>query len=105
MGKQSSNDNRTSNPILDEVYKPRAKALSHVLSDLCTDEPVLNESELFSIRALVSYAAHEQSVSEDVIRAMVATKFNSEGIDRIMSRDYDAAVQYLVDLNPKANIN
>jgi hypothetical protein len=105
MTKSTSNDNETANPKKSEVYKAGAKVVANVLTELCADEPTLNKNEQFSIKALVAFAANEKGVSEDVVLAMVTTRFNARSIDRIYSRHFDATLQYLVDLNPKANIN
>lgn len=61
--------------------------------------------ELKSISALVAYVAHTQQVSEELIASMLAGRFGADDVSHVERRHYDAVIRYLVDLNPKEQIN
>ncbi|MDR3614069.1 MAG: hypothetical protein P4L53_10895 [Candidatus Obscuribacterales bacterium] len=88
-----------------DVYLSGLAALRGELAALRADEPVLNKLERVSVNALITYAAYDTGVSEDVVRAIVETRFNVDDISKIQGCDYEDVIRYLVDLNPKAIIN
>lgn len=65
----------------------------------------LNAGELTSIRALLAFAAQNQNVKEDTVRAITARHFGVEAVEQIDSRSYDEAVRFLVDTQIKLLIN
>jgi hypothetical protein len=58
----------------------------------------LNEKEMLSIYALLAYTAHTQNVSQQLVQMMVEAEFGVNHVTKIMHRDYDNAVRFLVDL-------
>ncbi|MDD3030420.1 MAG: hypothetical protein PHS57_09145 [Alphaproteobacteria bacterium] len=65
------------------------------------DVQTLNAMEQTSIRALVSYVAYTHGLEEDVVRGFVQTRFHADDVKNISSADYDNAVAYLVDFDPR----
>jgi hypothetical protein len=69
------------------------------------DDNMLPKLEQVSICALAAYTAHEYGVSEDLVVAITTSHFGVDSISKILPHDFDAAIRYLVDLNPKEQIN
>ena len=105
----SSNDNKESEPSAsvrkENVFHPAIKAMHAELEGLRSDEPTLNGLELSSVRALIDYVAYTHRLNEVVIRSLVEDYFGTDDIQKIHRNDFDKAVSYLVDLNPRAIIN
>lgn len=100
----SNKDDKADKTAQNLLYKKGASAVSEVLAELRVGEPGLNEGERCSIKSLVAYVAHAKGVSEDVVGAMVAARFGVAGVGALLSRDYETAIQFLVDLNPQTHI-
>jgi hypothetical protein len=105
----SSNDNKKSEPSVfarkEDIFHPAIKALHAELQGLRSDEPTLNGLELSSVRALIAYVAYTHKLNEVVISSLVEDYFGTDDIQKIHRNDFDKAVAYLVDLNPRAIIN
>lgn len=57
----------------------------------------LNELELTSVRALVSYAASMRKLSETCIKKTVEQNFGVDDLTKIPRKDYDDVIRFLVD--------
>lgn len=84
----------------DTLYSAGEESASDVLLPVFHAEKaaVLNQNEYVSIRSLVAYVAKEKGICEDAIHLMTTSHFNVSSLDQILSRDFEAAVRYLVDL-------
>ncbi|MFA4993978.1 MAG: hypothetical protein WC521_01580 [Bdellovibrionales bacterium] len=104
-----SNDNKESELSVsaqkEDVFHPAIKALHAALEGLCSDEPTLNGLELSSVRALIDYVAYTHKFNEVVIRSLVEDYFRTDDIQKIRRNDFDKAVAYLVDLDPRMAMN
>jgi hypothetical protein len=69
------------------------------------DENMLLNIEQVSICALAAYTAHEYGVSQDLVMAITMAQFGATDISQIRRKDYGTVSRYLVDLNPKEQIN
>ncbi|MFA4994777.1 MAG: hypothetical protein WC521_05690 [Bdellovibrionales bacterium] len=105
----SSNDNKESGPSAsaskEDSFHSAIKALHAEQEGLRSDEPSLNGLELSSVRALIDYVAYTHKLNEVVICSLVEDYFGTDDIQKIHRNDFDKAVAYLVDLNPRAIIN
>jgi len=88
-----------------DVYLSGLNTPRDELAALRANEPALNEMEQTSIRALVAYTAHDKGVNEEVVHTLVETRFGVDDFSKIHGSDYEEAVRYLVDLNPKEIMN
>jgi hypothetical protein len=59
----------------------------------------LNGNEIMSVKAMIAYAAHLQSVSEDEVRRVVECAFGKGDITEIEEDNYEAVIRYLVDIS------
>jgi len=57
----------------------------------------LNELELTSVCALVSYAAYRRNLSEVCIRKTVEENFGVDDLTKLSRGDYDDVIRFLVD--------
>jgi hypothetical protein len=58
----------------------------------------LNERELVSVNALLSYTAYEGRVDEEIVRKAVMRKFEVDEVKKLPSKVFDSVIRYLVDL-------
>jgi hypothetical protein len=58
----------------------------------------LTAQELFSVSTIVDYVAHNQNRTLQSVCTVVATRFGVDHIARIKRRDFDAAVEFLINL-------
>ena len=65
----------------------------------------LNDLELTSIRALVSYAAYHQNVSEALVAHVVSAEFGVADIEGLKRNSFDNAIRFLVDLQVDMLLN
>jgi hypothetical protein len=65
----------------------------------------ISRNELTSIKALTGYVAHNQNVSEDVVRAIVQSEFKVDDIASLRRDDYERAIKFLVDLQVELLLN
>ncbi len=65
----------------------------------------LNDLELTSIRALVSYAAYHQNVSETLVKQVVSAEFGVEDIEKLKRNSFDGVIRFLVDLQIEMLLN
>lgn len=105
MSKTSANDNKISSPDENKTCKTGEKAFAGALGGLCDENAGLGDNEQVSVRALIAYTADEAGIGEDIVRAMVTTRFNVKSIEKLRARNYAEVIRYLVDLNPVTNIN
>lgn len=96
----ASNGNASSSP-----YKQGIDALHKELRGLRADEPTLNGLELRSVQALISYVAYSHSISEDCVLSLLNGYFETDSVEKIYQADFDSAVTFLVDLNPRVVMN
>ena len=94
--------------ILLDLNLPDAQgidALHKELRGLRADEPTLNGLELRSVQALISYVAYSHSISEDCVLSLLNGHFETDSVEKIYQADFDSAVTFLVDLNPRVVMN
>jgi hypothetical protein len=65
----------------------------------------LNDLELTSVRALVSYAAYHQNVSEALVKQVVSAEFGIADIEYLKRNSFDNAIRFLVDLQVDMLLN
>ncbi len=82
-----------------------AKPAEEYFAEQAKIEASLAKRELISIAAVVAYVAHTHKVSDEVVLSMLASHFGVNDVCNIQRRHYDAAIRYLVDLNPQEQIN
>jgi len=58
----------------------------------------INERELTSINALLSYVSYNQNVREETVKMVVEAKFGVDGVEHLRRDDYMRAIEFLVDL-------
>jgi len=68
-------------------------------------ELALNKLESLAIRSLIAFVAHEHQVSEDMVQALIEVRFGLNDFRNMPAVDYDNAVRYLVDLEPRMAVN
>ena len=83
----------------------KAKKYSGLERTIGREVQLLRANELKSITALIAYIAHEQGVNELTVCAMLASALDVNDVANIPSREYDAAIKFLVDLNINESIN
>ena len=66
------------------------------------DNP-LNENELLSVRALITYVAYTKNLHEDTVSEIVRTRFDVPEVTKLRQRNYDDAVRFLVDFTESIN--
>lgn len=81
------------------------KALRQKLATLRTDDDGLDKSQLTSVQALISFAAYERGVNEDVMRTLVCKQFGISDIANIPGKNYEEVRRFLTDLNIKGAMN
>jgi hypothetical protein len=87
-----------------DVYQAHLDALTTEYDALLGDE-YLNEDEATSVRALVAFVAFNHNISEQAVCAIVEDHFRIDEIRKILRKDYEYAIKYLVDLEPKKMMN
>jgi hypothetical protein len=65
----------------------------------------LNDLELTSVRALVSYAAYHQKTSENLVEQIVSAEFCVADIAELKRVSFDDAIKFLVDLQVEILLN
>ena len=65
----------------------------------------LNDLELTSVRALVSYAAYHQKTSENLVEQIVSAEFSVADIAELKRTSFDDAIRFLVDLQVEILLN
>ena len=70
-----------------------------------SDEDTLNKLELMSINALIAYTAYQYSLSQDIVREMIHTRFRIKEVTHLPSASYDNAVRFLVDTQVDLLVN
>lgn len=95
----------TDNGASNERYERGIQSLQNELSGIRAGEPTVNGLELRSLQALIAYIAYDHSIGEDVIRNLVEKRFETNGIEKIYRTDFEEAVAYLVELNPRTTVN
>ena len=68
------------------------------------DEP-LNKLELTSVRALISYAAHNQEVNEEVLHEAVINQFGVKDVAELHSQSYDDVIRFLISMQANMLLN
>lgn len=89
----------------DLAFERELTELADTLSDGNPQEAPVNSRELFSLQALIAYMAYQKGVQEELVQSLVEMRFKVKNIEEIASRNFEEAVRYLVDLDPRANIN
>ncbi|MDE1901496.1 MAG: hypothetical protein KGI37_07630 [Alphaproteobacteria bacterium] len=62
-----------------------------------------NEREMASVKALICYAAANNNLTEDALRAIVADRFERILVEDIPSAHYERVIEYLVDFKNSVN--
>lgn len=70
--------------------------------DFSSAEPPVNDHELTSITALITYVAYITKQNEIAVERQFADRFNIPNVKCLPSGRYDDAVRYLVDQVPQA---
>jgi len=65
----------------------------------------LTKNELKSIKSLIAYVVHEQGADEGLVETVLLAEFNAPSLDKIMAKDYQDVVEYLVDLKVEMILN
>jgi hypothetical protein len=61
--------------------------------------------DMTSINALAAYTAYSLKVEEGLVRTITASHFGVDDIGKIQRHNFNEVIRYLVDLNPKEQIN
>ncbi|MDD3183476.1 MAG: hypothetical protein PHD48_11840 [Alphaproteobacteria bacterium] len=88
-----------------EIYRRGVAALESEILNLRSDEPTVNGLELKSLQALIAYIAYDKAIDEAVIRAHVEERFTTNSIEKISQADFEEAIAFLVNLNPRTLVN
>lgn len=99
--KPASNENI----LADDIYQRGIEALHKELSGPRADDAPLSGLELNSVRALVSYVAYTHEFDEAVIRSLVEAYCDADDIKKIRQADFNKAITFLVDLDPRMIVN
>ncbi|MCL2474003.1 MAG: hypothetical protein FWF23_03780 [Alphaproteobacteria bacterium] len=67
-----------------------------------TDDTCLNNRELTSVLALVSYVAHAKNCDEGVVLSLVQQHLDINSVNSIHTDDYNKAIHFLIDMAPVA---
>ncbi|MDD3029898.1 MAG: hypothetical protein PHS57_06435 [Alphaproteobacteria bacterium] len=90
---------------IQNVLKNRKEAANANVNPFLDQPTTLNVTELTSVRALIAYVAYTNELSEALIRSLVEAYFDTDNIENIFQDDYDRAIAYLVDLDPRKAVN
>ena len=63
------------------------------------DYATINERELVSLVAMINFVADIQKWQPEVVAALVEREFDVHEYTKLLRRDYQHAMEYLVDLN------
>lgn len=58
----------------------------------------INERELTSIYALLSYVSYNQDVQQETVQMIVEAEFGVDNVAKLRRDDYMRAIEFLVDL-------
>jgi hypothetical protein len=87
------------------MYERGIKILGETLAQLKKDEPSLSRLEKTALLSLVTYVAQSKGVNEKTIRSLLEARFKTDDICKIKSSEFEDAIQFLVELNPKAQLH
>jgi len=82
----------------------RLKTISTELEALDANDG-LNKLEKMSIFSLISYVSYISGAHEDIIRSMVETHFSVDDFTKINPKNFEDAIRFLINLNPKEAVN
>ena len=63
-------------------------------------DTVLNNREITSILALVSYVAYAKNCAEDTVVSLIQQYLKIDNINSIQADDYDKTIRFLIEMAP-----
>lgn len=89
----------------DDLDLTGLEALREKLVNLQADDNGMDQSQVTSLQALVSFTAYDRGVNEDVVRTLVCKNFGVCDLSKIPSKNYEEVRRFLVDLNINEAMN
>jgi len=75
------------------------------MTNKSAQQNLLNEHELSSVNALLSYIAHNQKTNEAIVREILTTRFGIGDIEELQKKDYEDAIKFLIDVQIATILN